>query len=308
MGAKEKAVLILSFIDLSIDDYIDKLPTIEKKMFSEVQIAIKNLDLDSAGNIKRTTANLAQIGIIRSKIQRILQGKQYKTLVKDFSNDLIKVRALANDYFSELGIKITNDAFSNDMLKQSIVETRVSLGIASTRTKNPAFTQRVVNRAMDIVSDSVKSGIGFGALNEELRDFIVQDANGVGALKRFSQQVATDAINQYHGSYQMLLADKNDLTWFRYIGSLIRDSRAWCVQMVAKEFAHRSELPLLPKDIFPQDLVPLNSKTGLPAGMIAGTDGDNLVMRRGGWNCRHEFFAVIEESVPQELLDEFSDE
>jgi len=48
--------------------------------------------------------------------------------------------------------------------------------------------------------------------------------------------------------------------------------------------------------------VPVNQKTGLPSGMIPGTDASNIFIRRGGYNCKHQIRPVNERQVPTDIL------
>lgn len=271
---------ILKLIDSQIDKFDRSLPKIERQIYREIQLTLKKLDLDSQGNIRKTTSNLRKIQVIRNKVERIMQGDAYKSQVFAFSNSIRQVSKLTEVYMNTVQ-PYKQSKYLDELQKTSISETRVALGIASKTTKNPEFTQRVVSRTMDIIELNVKSGSSFTDVNEQVRDFIVQDANGKGALQRYSNVVTTDALNQYQGTYILKAAEEAGLEWYEYVGSLIKDSRPWCVQMVEKRFAHRSELDGLTHE-FPQTEVPLNRKTGLPEGMIAGTDGSNILQRRGG--------------------------
>lgn len=283
-----------------MDDRINRfdkaLPKVERKLYAEIQIALKGLDLDDAGNIKKTTANLYRIQVIRNKMERIMQSPEYIQEVVLFSNSIKDITKLSEAYINTLSAYKTTK-FLNELQKVSIQETRLSLGMASKTTKNPEFTQRVVMRAMDIVELNVKNGSKFIELNEQVRDFIIQDKDGKGALQRYSRQITTDSLNQYAATYLKTAASDLGLEWFRYVNPLVKDSRDWCVYMVKKQWVHESELDDLPTAFN----IPINKKTGLPYGMIAGTNGTNILQRRGGWNCNHQMVPVLEEAVPVKI-------
>jgi len=145
---------LLKTIDRSLESFEKSIPKIERQIFSEIQLQLKTLDLDRAGNIKQTIANLTSINIIRSKIQRIMQGKAYRNSVSVLSNSLKEVRKINDDYFRVIESPVNRTKFIRNMEKQAIADTRLSLGIASGKTKNPAFTQTIVSRAMDIVEQN----------------------------------------------------------------------------------------------------------------------------------------------------------
>ena len=285
-------------MDAQVNRFDKSLPKIERQMYEEIQLALKKLDLDSKGNIKQNTANLFKIRVIRAKLQRIMQSEEYKREVLVFSNSIRNITKLAEDYFNSFSDWKTTKYLS-ELQKVSIEEARTSLGIASKTTKNPQFTQRVVNRAMDLIDTEIKNGSKFTDLNEQVRDFMIQDKDNKGALQRYSHQVTTDALNQYASSYMKKAAEDLGMEWYQYVNALVKESRDWCVHMVKKRWAHESELEELPLMFG----VPTNKSTGLPLGMIQGTNGDNILQRRGGWNCNHQFFPVLEEFVPKKVRD-----
>lgn len=287
---------IIQLIEKKVDSFDASLSSVERELFAEIQLVLKSLELDDAGNIKSTTANLYRIQVIKSKIERIMQSPAYTTKVILFSNTINEITSMSKEYLKNLG-NFQPTKYMLEYRKVAIKQTRESLGLASKTTKNPEFTQRVVNRAMYIIRGEVTNGSSFMSVNEQLRDFMLSDKDGVGALRRYSKQVTTDALNQYTANYMMRGADELGLEWFEYLGELVRDSRPWCEHMRQKRWVHRSELPELPMMF----KVPANPKTGLPQGMIAGTNGDNILQRRGGWNCGHQFAPVMEESVPKKV-------
>lgn len=292
---------ILKLMDSRIEKFNKSLPKIERDLYKEIQLTLKRLDIDSSGNIKSTIKNLNLIQSIRAKIQRIMQSKEYLSEVIFFSNTIRDISKLSSDYLNTL-TDFKQSKYLTELQRNSIQETRTALGIASKTTKNPEFTQRVVSRTMDIVEDNVKGGNSFVDLNEQVRDFILQDSEGKGALQRYSNQVTTDSLNQYNASYIKKSSEELGLEWFQYVGSLVKDSREWCRHMVDQRWVHESQLEEIIFQ-FPQSDVPIYHKTGLPQGMIAGTNGENILQRRGGWACRHQFFPVLEEFVPNNVKE-----
>lgn len=289
---------IIDLIEKRVDAFDASLGSVEREMFREIQLVLKSLNLDSEGNISSTVANLERIQAIQGKVEKIMQSSSYITKVTLFSNTINDITSMSREYLSDLG-NFKPTKYMIQYRKVAIRQTRESLGLASKTTRNPEFTQRVVNRAMDIVKGEVVNGSSFLSLNEQLRDFMLEDKDGVGALRRYSKQVTTDSLNQYTANYMIRGAEQLGLEWFEYMKELVRDSRAWCVHMREKRWVHISELNKLPL-LFP---VPINKKTELPYGMIAGTTGENILQRRGGWNCGHQFAPVMEESVPKKIRD-----
>ena len=80
--------------------------------------------------------------------------------------------------------------------------------------------------------------------------------------------------------------------------------------MVKKRYVHKSELQTVIDDnidgvdICSED-IPCNKKTGLPQGMIKGTNASNITQRRGGWQCGHQFGGIPETLVPENIRKKF---
>ncbi|MBK7885129.1 MAG: hypothetical protein IPJ81_16090 [Chitinophagaceae bacterium] len=138
-----------------------------------------------------------------------------------------------------------------------------------------------------------------------MQNYLIDNETGEGQLQKYTKQITTDALNQYSGQYTQIVSSDLDFEWFRYSGSNIETTRPFCLACTKKKFIHISEIPQLLKGNFPEfrefDGV-INEKTGLPAGLIAGTDVSNFMINRGGYNCAHQLRPVSEDLVPKEYL------
>jgi hypothetical protein len=93
-------------------------------------------------------------------------------------------------------------------------------------------------------------------------------------LTTYSTQLARDTAFQYNGTINQIIADVYGLDHFIYVGNLVKDSRPLCKHLVDEDRPIAfDELPPLIKEY--------------PTGLIPGTDKDNFVVYRGGYNCRH---------------------
>jgi hypothetical protein len=90
------------------------------------------------------------------------------------------------------------------------------------------------------------------------------------------KQISRDALGQFDGQINAIIADEFGLDAFRYVGSIIDDSRAQCVRWVGKRILEKSEM---------QSEIAWANNNG--SGMIPGTNPDNFLVFRGGYNCRH---------------------
>ena len=90
-------------------------------------------------------------------------------------------------------------------------------------------------------------------------------------LRRYAGQIAHDSVMQFHGQFTVKKAKESGLKHFTYTGTLVRDSRPFCVNMVGRT--------LTEKEI--RDRWNSQSWKGK-------SSGDPFIVR-GGYRCRHNW-------------------
>ena len=71
--------------------------------------------------------------------------------------------------------------------------------------------------------------------------------------------------------------------------------------MTAKKYFHKSEIPKILKGHIGDFKVKINPKTELWYGAYEDTSAKNFNDRRGGYQCRHQIYAVSSAMVPIEI-------
>lgn len=123
----------------------------------------------------------------------------------------------------------------------------------------------------NIVAGSTKSD-----LEAYLRRYILGNPDVDGLLSRYVKQVSRDALNQFDGQVNAKIASEFGLDAYRYVGSLIEDSRPQCRRWVAMGVIQTKDLPT--------EIAWMNANG---TGAIPGTSPDTFSIYRGGYNCRH---------------------
>lgn len=98
-------------------------------------------------------------------------------------------------------------------------------------------------------------------------------------LDRYAVQIARDSIYNANAAVNNKIAEDYGLDHFIYVGGLVMDSRPLCRHIVALK--RKIALDEMPKLI-----------AAYPQGLYPGTDKDNFIQNRGGWNCLHSAFPV----------------
>jgi hypothetical protein len=266
---------------------------IQIDLYREIQLALRELTLDAAGNIKPTIANIKVVKKIVKKLEPIiLRNPQYKNSVKDVYKSFNEITALQD--------KLTKDAFGSANLPSSLTDIKE---LAREQTlydlTETGVKSNVIEKIETVLIDNVKSGNSFNTMNEQLIGLLdnTKTKNG-GKLLSYSKQIATDGMYQYAGNYDKLVSQAYKTQWYKYVGSEIDTTRPLCHELVNKKYIHESELTGIADGR-------VDGKQVSVAGQVPGTTGSNFIVFRGGYNCRHRMIPVPEATVPKELREKF---
>jgi hypothetical protein len=292
---------ILKRIDKAIAKFNKVIPKIQRSIFDDIQEELKRLDT-SNGKIKTTVANLKIVTSIKNKLLRLILTPEYKKEVKDFVTAFNDVTKLQNQYWISVEKDFKPKALLKEIKKQAIADTVKSLtasGIGST----------IQEQIADILRTNITTGGSYSDLNNQLRESLVNTKTD-GSLLKYTKQITTDAINQYSAQYTQAVSDDLGFEWFGYQGSDIVTTRPFCDAMTDFRYFHVTEIPrlLAAKDLYymkdgVKTKVPIYKKTGLPHGMIPGTNPANFQINRGGYNCGHQIRPVSESLVPKDIQE-----
>jgi hypothetical protein len=288
---------ILDTIQTSIDGFQGNIPGIQKDLYAEIQKSIKDLSIKD-GRLVNSIDNLKAIGQIKSRLKKLLTGPQYQKVLGEFVAAFNDVSRLNNEYFASL-----SKEFKPKKTLPVIRELAVNQTIED--LIGQGMVDSIVGPITEILKSNITTGGNYAKFQDQLRTHILNDENGDGSLVRYTKQITTDAINQYHAQYHETIAQDLNFNWGRYVGSNLTTTREFCERLTAKEWVHRNELPEIIKGRIDGEEVRLSKSTGLPVGMIPGTNVDNFKVNRGGYNCGHQFFWVPDNIVPVAIRQKF---
>jgi hypothetical protein len=294
-------------IEREINAFNKTVPAIERQVYQKIIELTKDLEVKN-GVIANSTKNLLQIGKLKKEIEKLLLNKSYLKSAKTFLVAFDVVEQLQQSYFSELAVKITPKVLLKSIKTDAVKYTAEQL-------TSQGVNQKVMPGIEQILNTNIRQGGSVADMVEQFRIHLTthKDAQGNtvhGALQRHAKQITTDSLNQYSANYNEAITSDQGWKWRMYTGSLLETSREWCIHMVAKKYVHESELNTVINDNIDgvkicSDKIPCTKSTGLPQGMIKGTDASNIAQRRGGWQCGHQFGGVPDAFVPKQLRDKF---
>lgn len=293
---------ISDLVESSAGKFNDTIPALQQRVLDEMFLLLKNLDL-KGDQISATVRNVRIIGDINRKLQKIIFDEGYSKQVENYLKSYNQIATLQNQYFSTL-----IEGFKPSKVLQAIKEQSIQFTLDG--LTEAGLTSNVIDPIKGILQKSITTGGSYKELTENLRVNLTNTDEGDGVMSRYLKTYTTTSVSQYSRNYSQTVAEGLSFRWYRYVGSNTETTRCFCLAMTKKEFFHKSEI----QDIlagkfeeFREDSCSLNSKTGLPEGMIKGTNLSNFMTYAGGWNCQHSIFPVPDSMVPKELRDKFKD-
>lgn len=284
---------ILHIIDDAPKRFADNLPKIERKIYGEISVLLKGLQIDTKGHIVSSVENLNLVGRIRKRLEKIVVSKEYASLVKSFIADFAEVAKMP------AAITTLDNVTKNKISALS----KVAIDRTVEGLIGQGFKQDVVGKLYDTLITNVTVGGSYADMVETLRRSFVSDSEGQGEIAKKAKQYVNDTISQFAGQNNKIVADMLGSEWFAYEGSNLTTTREFCEHLVKKRWVHKSEIPTILKGKIDGYQCEIYEKTGLPHGMIAGTDEDNFIVYCGGYNCGHKLIPVNEAAVPKSVRD-----
>lgn len=290
---------IVNETDRTVEKFNKAIPAVQKIMYDELIEQLRNLDLKD-GNIKTTVANLSIINSIKNKLLKLILSDEYLKNVKEFAKSFNEITILQNDYWSGL-----EKTFKPKPLLAAIREQAISDVVQ--KLTEAGIGANIAEPISDILRTNITTGGSYKALTAQLRESLV-NTQTPGTLEKYVVQITTDAVNQYSNQYTQIVSSDLGYEWFKYDNTDILTTRPFCDAMTDRPYFHISEVPALlkaegltylNKKTGKREPVPIYEKTGLPNGMIPGTDASNFFVRRGGYRCGHSIRPVNERQVPQ---------
>ena len=262
-----KKIKLISGADKSL---FQNFSQIEKNIVDGVMKQVKKMNIKD-GVILFDDKNIAMVNAINKVIADAIQDSAYPKNVKNYISSF--------DTIKEMNVDIHKDV--NDLDPAEIAE---KLNNIQKTNVNNVLDNLVKNGMEQGFVEPVKQGIFkniVGGMNlEEFQNYlettILSDPLKQGQFKRYVTQISRDALNQYDGQINQLIAQDLGLDAYRYVGSLIDDSRPQCRRWVGKEILLKDEL---------SNEITWAFNNG--SGMIPGTNTDNFATYRGGYSCRH---------------------
>ena len=128
-----------------------------------------------------------------------------------------------------------------------------------------------INELVDFINENKFDNSKKIQVEEAIRKLHTQYASDRAGnnLRRYASQIAHDSVMQFHGQFTVAKAKESGLNHYRYTGTLVRDSRPFCQNMLNKTLTEEEIRQIW------------NTQ-----GWQGKSTGDPFIVR-GGYRCRH---------------------
>jgi len=211
--------------------------------------------------------------------------------------DLQTINALKTQSFS--GFEDIADRFSkviNDEIYQSTIAGRPFEDMVSNIKSHingvyKTSNTREINELVDFINENKFDSTKKAQVEDAVRKLHTQYASDRAGnnLRRYASQIAHDSVMQFHGQFTVAKAKEAGLNHFTYTGTLVRDSRPFCQEMLNRTLTEEQI-----RDMW-------NNRA-----WQGKSTGDPFIVR-GGYRCRHTWIPT-DPAWGEETVDELPTE
>ena len=250
---------------------------VSQRLAIQLQPAIRNLVettfLDEADTIINEEYNKIAKEVLDTFGEMPIP-KKFKSLTEV---DLTTLNALKTQSFSgfediaERFLKVINDEVYQSTISGRPFEDMVTNIRSHINGVYKRSNVAEINELVDFINENKFDNAKRAEIEEAVRKLHTQYASDRAGnnLRRYASQIAHDSVMQFHGQFTVAKAKDAGLTHYRYTGTLVRDSRPFCRDMLNKTLTE-NEI----RDIW-------NNQ-----GWQGKSTGDPFIVR-GGYRCRH---------------------
>ena len=249
--------------------FLDSIQDTQNAILRRVNGLLSKFDTEN-GRLMNTETNRTLLIKLRKDVKRIVRQSSYNSKIDAYLRNFDTITDLT-EKIHLVGNDLKLSKISINPLKQEAIDNVVK-GLSAPDSIDIGFEKYI----RDTVFNAVTLNQGVVETRKQLSDLIAGTPTKHGQLERWVGQIARDAINNYDGQINAQIAVEYELNAYRYVGSLIKDSRPQCVRWVNKQVLKVEDM---------QKEIDWAENNG--SGFNTATTVENFAIYRGGYNCRH---------------------
>ena len=276
----------LSTLEKRVVKAVSELPVQDGALFNtrlaieirpKLQQAIEELYLTKAQTFINDYDKIA--GTIVATYGKLPIPEEFKQITEADLVTIQQLKKIAFSQFENLATEFTN-TLAQEVYQSTLVGKPITEMVQTIRDKiNGIYQQADTKKQKELVNFIQEQKIAgktntedFKTAVDELKQTYGSTVTGAN-LAVYSSQIVQDALMGFDGQFAKFRADELGLTNYVYYGTIIRDSRDFCVEHVNKVFTEEEARALWQQD-------------------WQGKSGSDPFLDRGGYNCRHHWQPV----------------
>lgn len=262
--------------------YVTAIGKVQEKLYSQLVGIIKGLELNGDGYIIQNSKNRKILNSANDKINEVFKSNLYVSAVNNYVNVIPKIDVQNAKYFTAI-----SDGFKPNRI---FIKNLQADAIATVErfVLQDGLAAQVISPLSQILNSNINSGGRFSGFLDQIKTFVLGNDKVEGRALSYSKTYLSNSLFQYSRAYQQSVTADLGLTWYRYVGGVIENSREFCRERNGNYY-HQSEIEKW-ADLSWRGKDPL-------------TTSSSIFILVGGFSCRHELIPVSEGIVPKSDLD-----
>jgi hypothetical protein len=277
---ERRMLSILQQLEDRLAGYMVNAPVQDGKLFDLAWSVQTRADIE---RIMRETYLTEADGIVRnyddvlSSLNEMFQ--QYESFLGVPDEVVTNLKRVSFQGFQDIAVTFSNE-LANELYQNTLTGRPIEESIRNIRQKingvyiqsDQAEVQRLVNIANNAEGDEAEEAV------RQLHQVYASDRTGRN-MRRYASQMVHDSLMQFDASINVAAGQEVGATEWKYYGSIIQDTRPWCVKHAGKKYTEDEIRQMWANNDW--------------AGKAAG---DPFIVR-GGYNCRHHWRPVFDIEV-----------
>lgn len=277
---EQRMLRILQQLEDRLGAYMVNAPTQDGKLFDLAWSIQARADIE---RIMRETYLVEADGIVRDYDQ-VLESlgemfQEYESFVGVPDEVITNLKRISFQGFQDIAVTFSEE-LANELYQNTLTGRSIDESIRNIRQKingvyiqsDQAEVQRLVNIANNAEGEAAEEAV------RQLHQIYASDRTGRN-MRRYASQMVHDTLMQFDASINVAAGKEIGADQWKYYGSVIQDSRPWCVRHAGKTYTEEQLRELWANNEW-QGKAP----------------GDPFIVR-GGYNCRHHWRPVFDIEV-----------
>lgn len=276
---ERRMLAILQQLEDRVASYVIQAPTRNGQLFDLAWSIQARTDIQQ---IMRETYLTEADSIVR-EYDQVLDSisemfEQYESFVGVSPDVVSNLKRVSFQGFQDIAVTFSDD-LATELYQNTLTGRPIDQSIKNIRQKiNGVYIQSDEAEVERLVNIANAGGEEAEEAVRELHQVYAADRTG-NNMRRYARQMVHDSLMQFDASINVAAGKEVGATTWKYFGSVIQDSRPFCMKNANKLFTE-DEI----RDIWASE------------SWSGKADGDPFIVR-GGYNCRHHWRPVFDIEV-----------